>query len=180
VLGFVRVAYETLTYMDTIPRFLLALFLLAVTFAPGCVGGGVFFKERLVGRFAMWAVDGLADNSVVEESEDGRAARVLIPATVFAVGFNDQFVIAKRHPKSDHQIDSSTTEFYVVSVLDGHVHGPVDYENFSALRARLGVPASLDFSRVIEQLAHQPSNTQQKPTVGFGLAIYRTISLTND
>jgi hypothetical protein len=180
VLGFVRVAYETLTYMDTIPRFLLALFLLAVTFAPGCVGGGVFFKERLVGRFAMWAVDGLSDNSVVEESEDGRAARVLIPATVFAVGFNDQFVIAKRHPKSDHQIDSSTTEFYVVSVLDGHVHGPVDYENFSALRARLGVPASLDFSRVIEQLAHQPSNTQQKSTVGFGLAIYRTISLTND
>ena len=140
--------------MDTIPKFLFALLLLAVTFAPGCIGGGVFSKERLVGRFAMWAVDALSDNSVVEESEDGRASRVLIPPTVFAVGFNDQFIIAKRHPKSD-QIDRSTTEFYVVSVVDGQVHGPVDHEKFSALRARLGVPASLDFSLVIEQLAYQ-------------------------
>jgi hypothetical protein len=73
---------------------------------------------------------------------------------VFAVGFNDQFIIAKRHPKSG-QIDRSTTEFYVVSVVDGKVHGPVDHEKFSALRARLGVPASLEFSLVIEQLAHQ-------------------------
>ena len=72
--------------MDTIPGFLFALLLLTVTFAPGCIGGGVFSKERLVGRFAMWAVDGLSDNSVVEESEDRRAASVLIPPTVFAVG----------------------------------------------------------------------------------------------
>lgn len=139
-------------------RFLFALFLLAVTFAPGCIGGGVFSKERLVGRFAMWAVDGLSDNSVVEESEDRRAARVLIPPTVFAVGFNDHFIIAKRHPKSGHQIDRSTTEFFVVAVLEGQVHGPVDQGEFAALRARLGVPASLGFSRVIEQLADQSSD----------------------
>ena len=138
--------------------FRFVLFLLAVTFAPSCIGAGVFSKERLVGRFAMWAVDGVSDNSVVEESEDRRAARVVIPPTVFAVGFNDQFIIAKRHPKSDHQIDRSTTEFYVVSVLDGQLHGPVDHEEFAALRARLGVPASLDFSRVIEQLAYQSSD----------------------
>jgi hypothetical protein len=101
----------------------------------------------------MWAVDGLSDNSVVEESEDGHASRVLIPPTVFAVGFNNQFIIAKRHPKRGAQVDHASTEFYVVSVLDGQVHGPVDREKFLALRATLGVPASLDFSRVVQQLA---------------------------
>jgi hypothetical protein len=135
------------------PRFLLTLLLLLATLAPGCLGGGVFSKERLVGRFAMWAVDGLSDNSVVEESEDGHASRVLIPPTVFAVGFNNQFIIAKRHPKRGAQVDRANTEFYVVSVLDGQVHGPVDSEKFLALRATLGVPASLDFSRVVQQLA---------------------------
>ena len=142
-------------------RFLFALLLLAVTFAPGCIGGAVFAKERLVGRFAMWAVDGLSDNSVVEESEDGRAARVLIPPTVFAVGFDDRFIIAKRHPKSGHHIDRSTTEFFVVAVSEGQVHGPVDQAEFAALRARLGVPASLGFSRVIEQLADRSSDWQR-------------------
>lgn len=148
--------------IDTIPGFVFVLFLLAATFAPGCIGGGVFSKEPLVGRFAMWAVDGLSDNSVVEESEDRRAARVLVPPTVFAAGFNDRFIIVKRHPKSDHQIDRSTTEFYVVSVSDGQVHGPADQEGFPALRARLGVPASLDFSRVVEQLAYQPSRAHKR------------------
>src|SRR5687768_5672411 len=154
-----------------LPGLLLALFLLAITFAPGCIlGGGVFSKERLVGRFAMWAVDGLSDNSVVEESEDRRAARVLIPPTVFAVGFNDQFIIAKRHPKSGHQIDRSITEFYVVAVFNGQLHGPVDQEGFAALRVKLGVPASLGFSRVIEKLAYQSSDWQRPIPVISGLA----------
>jgi len=149
--------------MAQIFRLAVPVFLLAVS-TSGCVGGGVFFKERLVGRFAMWGVDGLSDNSVVEESEDRRAASVLILPTVFAVGFNDRFIIAKRHPKTGYQFDRSITEFYVVSVLDGEVHGPVNGENFSALRLRLGVPASLDFSRVLEQLAYLPSTRLQKAT----------------
>jgi hypothetical protein len=151
--------------MVKVHGFWLALPIALAVVAASCVGGGVFLKERLTDRFAFWAVDGLQDNALVEESADGRGARVIIEPTVFAAGFNSQFIIAKRHPKSGFEFDRTKTEYYVVSIRDGDVYGPVTSEAFSALRAKLGVPPGLDFSRVFQQLASgQPSNRQLEPT----------------
>ena len=120
--------------------------------ASGCIGGGVFYKEHLTGPFSFWAVDGLAENSLVHESPDGRGAIVVIEPTVFAAGFDDRFIIVGRHPRQGAGFDRATTEYYVVTIRDQKVFGPATSEAFPALRAKLGVPAALELSRVIEQL----------------------------
>ena len=116
--------------------------ILLCTAVTGCLGGGVFYKETLTGKFAFWAVDGLDENSVVEESPDRQSCRVLVGPTVFAAGFDERFIIVARHP----QADRTTTEYFVISIADTEVYGPASPETFQALRDKLGVPTDLRFS----------------------------------
>ena len=121
--------------------------------ASGCIGGGVFYKEHLTGPFSFWAVDGLAENSLVHESPDGRGAIVVIEPTVFAAGFDDRVHhrCAGIQGKGPDSIERRRSD-YVVTIRDQKVFGPATSEAFPALRAKLGVPAALELSRVIEQL----------------------------
>jgi hypothetical protein len=123
----------------------------------GCLGGGVFYKETLTGRFAFWAVDGLADNSLVEESQDRMSCRVLVGPTVFAAGFDERFIIVARHP----QADRTRTEYFVISIAEGIVHGPASSESFPALRNNLGVPPQLQLSKRIEQVSGNDSGNDK-------------------
>jgi len=143
---------------------LLGVIMVLTVIQSGCIGGGVFYKETLTGRFAFWAVDSLTENSLVEESVDGRAARVLVEPTVFAAGFDDQFIIVARHPRHGVEVDRTTTEYFVVSLVDSAVHGPATAESFPELRVRLGVSPQLQLSKRIEQLAGgQSANPRVKP-----------------
>ena len=138
-----------------------------------CVGGGAFFTQRLTGKYALWAMDGLAGNSLVEESADGRASKVLIGPTVFSAGFDDQFIIVARHPETGPlQFDRKRTEYYVVTIADGSVHGPADGDSFTALRQKLQVPANLHFSVTLQQLAQgQSANKRVNLTVQAARAL---------
>jgi hypothetical protein len=79
---------------------------------------------------------------------------VLVGPTVFSAGFDDRFIIVARHPQTGPlESDRARTEYFVVSIPDGKVHGPADAESFPELRLRLQVPASLQFSITLEQLA---------------------------
>lgn len=123
--------------------------MLVLAGVSGCFGGGVFYKETLTGRFAFWAVDALAENSLVEESPDSHSCKVLVGPTVFAAGFDTQFILVPRHPQTDRAV----TEYFVISIADEVVHGPASPESFQALRGDLGVSPQLQLSKRIEQLA---------------------------
>lgn len=85
---------------------------------------------------------------ICEELEMNSAGSIeLVPAYVFAVGHNDDFIIAKQHPTIDykHEIDTSITNYYIVDMnrkifTNGQkVFGPVNKYEFDSLRTLLNI-----------------------------------------
>ena len=89
----------------------------------------------------MWATDIIEDACVVRKIKGSSGASTVVPRTVFAYGWNDDFIIAKQHPeKKDGKVDTSTTYWYIVKVASGKVHGPMTEDEFTKLRTKLKVP----------------------------------------
>ena len=66
-----------------------------------------------------------------------------VPATVFAAGFDSNYIVAARHPNNNRSI---TEYFYVIRALDGRegsdgVRGPFESDVFAFETKRLGLPS---------------------------------------
>jgi hypothetical protein len=127
----------------------LILALLLTTLA--CGGIGLAYEYDLTGDYAVWAPDLLTQAAVVQKIPETSSGTVIIPAMVVAYGWNDDFIIAQRHPQLENstQVDSSVTEWYILVIAEHAVHGPLTAAEFTQLRQDLGVPAALDFSQTI-------------------------------
>jgi hypothetical protein len=76
---------------------------------------------------------------------------LVIGQTVFAVGWNAEFIIAKRHPSEGTEatkINKSVTEFYILNVATEKLVGPLNEVEFWKQRSLLGVPGDLGFTLV--------------------------------
>jgi len=119
--------------------------------ASGCPFMGLEYEEDLVGDYAVWATDTIEDTAVVRKDKNGSGATGVIPAMVFAYGWNDSFIIAKQHPTKDHwSVDTGTTNWYIIQVKMGKVHGPLTESEFNQRRTELQVPSELQFTRTIK------------------------------
>jgi hypothetical protein len=84
---------------------------------------------------------------------------IMVKSTVFAVGFNDEFIIVKQHPRTfPDQPDKSITNYFIVPIysrtihsMDDDVIGPLGKEDFDKKRIELGI-ADITFTRVLEEL----------------------------
>ena len=72
--------------------------LLTLVGGMALVGCGFVHDEHLVGPYYLTAVDSPDDMSVCYELSHGDRLG-LIDETVFAVGWNDRFIVAKQHPR---------------------------------------------------------------------------------
>ena len=74
--------------------------------------------------------------------------------TVFAAGWNDEYIIVKQHPMGPGAAssDRSVTNWYIVRISDDNVFGPLTEDEFVAKRVELGVPGTLSFTRVFKNL----------------------------
>lgn len=122
-----------------------ATWLFALLFSLACGGIGLAYEYDLTGDYAVWAPDLLEQAAVVQKLPESSSGTVVIPAMVVAYGWNDDFIIAQRHPDGD----ASVTEWYILIVAERAVHGPFDAAAFAQARQDLGVPAALDFSQTI-------------------------------
>jgi len=81
----------------------------------------------------------------------------IVPATVYAVGENAQYIVLKQHPYSKSTYDKSVTNYYVVRRSDSTnfreveagVQGPLDEAAFAKLAAVDSLPA---FSKTFNDL----------------------------
>ena len=117
-----------------------ALVLLAVA---GC---GFEHDEAIDGPYRLVATDVDEQMAVCYTLPDGCIGRV--SATVYAVGYDSQYIVAARHPTSNR---TATEYFYLARSLDGplvdpsvSVRGPFDAATFEARRDKLHLPS---FSR---------------------------------
>ena len=126
------------------------LFLFLISLA--CGGIGLAYEYDLTAGYAVWATDQLEQAAVVRKDPQSSSASSVIWPMVFAFGWNDDFIIAQRHPARDNfdDVDMTVTEWYILVVAEGEVHGPLTEVEYRQLRQDLGVPSGLDFSQTIE------------------------------
>lgn len=93
------------------------------------------------------------DQMSVSEMLPSGSAGDIINETVFAAGWDTNFIIAKQHPKDANQhVDKTVTNYYILRVADGSLTGPLQESAFIEARKRISVPSSLDFSLVFDEL----------------------------
>jgi len=130
---------------------LLSIFAVAIL-VVGCPFMGRVYEEDLVNGYAVWATDVMEQAKIVKKDKEISSTTIytlVVPATVFAYGWNDDFIIAKQHPrKKDRKVDTSLTYWYIVEVASGNVHGPLGEGEFNKLRTKLKVPPKIKFKTI--------------------------------
>jgi hypothetical protein len=119
-----------------------------VLILSGCPFMGPVYEEDLVGDYAISATDTMKDAAIIRKGRDPSNAEIVVPRMVFAYGWNDEYIIARQHPENDYKVDKGTTHWYVVEVLTGKVHGPMDEDAFRTLHTELGIPAQISLKTI--------------------------------
>jgi hypothetical protein len=132
------------------------ILLIAIAFF-GC--GMAIHKENVVGNYYLIATDAGEDmNLGFKHSES--SYWTMVRNTVYAVGFNKEFIIVKQHPREfPSQPDNTITNYFIVPIysrvihsMDKDVIGPLSKEAFEDKKIELGIDKDLPFSIVLEDL----------------------------
>jgi hypothetical protein len=127
--------------------YLLSIFAVAI-FVGGCFLGPIY-EEYLVNGYAVWAPDVMEQAMIVHKGKGGSASTRVVQPMVFAYGWNEDFILAKQHPrKKDRKVDTSVTYWYIIEVTSGDVHGPLNEDEFRKLRTKLKVPEEISFKTI--------------------------------
>ena len=121
----------------------------AAALLSGC---GFVHDEHLVGPYRLIAVDVYEQMNLSYSLDSGNAVG-RIPETVFAVGWDDHYIVAKRHPHNDRAV----TQFFYLDIARDNkyadprtsVVGPLTESDFRIKQAQLHLP---HFRRTIKSL----------------------------
>lgn len=84
-------------------------FTLLLTQLVGC-WQTVVFDEKITGPYRLSAIDITEEMSVCYELEEEDTCIGRIPETVFSVGWNENFIVAKQHPAGN----KSVTNYFIL------------------------------------------------------------------
>ncbi len=137
--------------MNNLKKILAITFLLIL---QSCYFGAGLVEKKLTDDYFIFANNTLEDMSIWIHAEK-YSNRLIVPETVFAVGQNGEFIIAKSHPKnSEVGIDKSVTYYHIIEVgKKSTEQSPnLTLEQFEYGRKRLNIPNDLDFDIIYEEL----------------------------
>jgi hypothetical protein len=113
--------------------------------------------EYLAGRYNVGYANRKEYRVICESmlEPDDKGGIIVVPAYVFAVGHNNDYIIAKQHPipGDDHEgePDVNVTNYYVIDVHRKHspnaILGPYSLAQFDSVRAEFNI-TSLQFDKV--------------------------------
>lgn len=110
---------------------------------------GLAYEDDLVSDYAVWAADALSQAAIVRKVSQNGATSV-VGSMVFAYGCNEDFIIAKRHPAEEPwRVDTGTTQWFIIEVHTGDVHGPLTEGEYIEMREKIGVPADVTFTHAV-------------------------------
>jgi len=122
-----------------------------------CIGSATYDKKLSEG-YELSANDDLQGMSIY--AYDGQYQIGIINATVFAVGYNEEYIIAKQHPrKFPNPLDKSVTNYFIIP-LKNKIHkspvenkiGPLTELEFKVKRKKLAISKELDFTIIFKSL----------------------------
>ena len=139
-------------------RILFFLSFLLITLSA-CIGGfGFVLKEHLFGNYYLVATDGIEGCGLSYHTEsDGPNYSDIISQTVFAVGYNEKYLIAKQYyyPHGGY-LDKSKIKYYILPLKEGMdwetkngLIGTRDSLAFENMRKNLGI-SELKFTKKID------------------------------
>lgn len=128
------------------------IFVFLLFIINGCSGVS---EDKVIGRYYLVAVDYVKERTSLNFQLDDNSSYGVVNETVFAVGFNDKYIIVKQHPSNNKSI----TNYYIVPVYKENtlwagkgVVGPLTLEQFTEKRKELSIPDDLTFTKEIEDL----------------------------
>lgn len=113
-----------------------------VLLLPGC---GLVEKHHLVGNYYLVAANAPEQMEIIFNSNPGsRQSQKRIGETVYAVGWNNDYIVAKQHPRNNRRINN----YYYLAIRRDHefaapsasVVGPLTEAKFKRSKAELGLP----------------------------------------
>ena len=134
-------------------------FLLILLIFTGC--GGLAIKEKIIDSYYLVAVDIDEDCSLsYQEPTDEDNHGIVIGATVFAVGYNDKYMLVKQHPRTfPSPPDKKITNYYILPLKKGMdwrskngLIGPLTITQFDEKRKELYISDGVKFTKEIEDL----------------------------
>ena len=123
--------------------------------------GGFVLEEKIIDNYYLIAADVGEDCSLsYHELTDGSNYGIIIKATVFAVGYNDKYMIVKQHPSVfPNPPDKKITNYYILPLKKGMdwknnngLIGSLTLEQFNEKRKELNIPDEVTFTKEIEDL----------------------------
>ena len=142
--------------MKTINRIIFFLSIFFVGVITSCWYQGLAYKEQIQDYYYLIATDDEKYMSIAYNDYGGSAYLNIIPSTVFAVGYNENFIIAKRHPSQfSEPINKNITNYYIIPIKNNpnnNAIGPLSLEQFYEKRKELNVPDSVKFTKEFEKL----------------------------
>jgi hypothetical protein len=134
-------------------------FLIAVIglICTGCYfGDNPSFEKELTKNYWLFWFDDKSDQQIIfSTTGDINGGSIIIDRTVFAIGFNDNFIIAKQHPEKGntlYHIIETKVAGSITSNIPYRIHTFDNDSAFKAERLRLHVPDNLTFTIVDQTL----------------------------
>jgi len=131
--------------------------ILGITFLlilQSCYFGAGLVEQNLPDDFFLFANSSLDEMSIWFHAEE-YSNQLIVPETVFAVGYNNDFIIAKSHPKDlENGINKRVTNYHIIIVnkKSPEQSTSLTLEQFEYEKKRLNIPDKLDFHIVYEAL----------------------------
>jgi len=116
-------------------------------------------EKRIIDNYYLAATDELEGTALCyHDSSEGNFYDVIIGSTVIAVGYNNEYLIAKQHPrKFPYPPDKSITNYYILPLKKGidwknnnDLIGPLSESQFYLKRKELNIPDEVTFTFHIE------------------------------
>ena len=137
-------------------RKITTLLLLILATLTSCFGLFDSRSERITEDYILIWID-LQESQCVIREWDSYSGETIIPEYVFAVGHNDDYIIAKQHPtagfEGSYKINDKITNYYIIDIksntrkTDLNVLGPLTKEEFDTLRNELKI-STLEFDMI--------------------------------
>ena len=114
-------------------------------------------KKHVVGNYYLIATDVVEDIDLCyHEPKDNQNYGSITGSTIFAIGFNDKYIIAKQHPRTfPNPPDTTHTNYYILPLKSGMdwkskngLMGPFTFEQFNEKRKELNIPNELIFKNI--------------------------------
>lgn len=127
-----------------------------IIICQACYFGAGLIETELTDNFSLFANNDMDEMRIWYFPGEHRS-NLIVRETVFAVGYNDEFIIAKSHPKnSENQIDKNVILYHIVQVENCKTNpkesAGMTREQFEFRRRQLNIPSDLQFTKVFAEL----------------------------